>query len=62
MKTHFKHMKKTPGSATILFFFNKPAFEQCLRAMFSRPGEKFSTPPADKMSATREECHEVMKQ
>lgn len=49
-------------TATILFFFNKPAFEQCLRAMSSRPGEKFSPPSADKMKAVREECHEVMKE
>lgn len=48
--------------AMILFFFNKPAFEQCLRAMSSRPGEKFSMPSADQMSAVRAECHEVMKQ
>src|SRR5215469_7760910 len=49
-------------TATILFFFNKPAFEQCLRAMSSRPGEKFTMPAADKMKAVREECHEVMEQ
>ena len=48
--------------AMILFFFNKPAFEQCLRAMSSRPGEKFVMPSADKMKAVREECHEVMEQ
>jgi len=48
--------------AMILFFFNKPAFEQCLRAMSSRPGEQFTMPPADKMKAVREECHEVMEQ
>jgi hypothetical protein len=48
--------------ATILFFFNKPAFEQCHRAMSSCPGEKFSPLPPDKMKAVRTECHEVMKQ
>jgi len=47
--------------ATILFFFNKPAFEQCLRAMSSRPGEAFSMPTPDKMATVRTECHEVMK-
>jgi hypothetical protein len=46
----------------ILFFFNKPAFEQCLRAMSSRPGEKFVMPPADKMKSVREGCHEAMEQ
>jgi len=49
-------------TATILFFFNKPAFENCLRAMSSRPGKKFSAPSAEKMKAVREECHEVMKE
>ncbi len=47
--------------ATILFFFSKPAFEQCLRAMSSRPGEAFAMPTPDKMAAVRTECHEVMK-
>jgi quercetin dioxygenase-like cupin family protein len=47
--------------AMILFFFNKPAFEQCLRAMSSRPGEKFTMPVPEKMAAVRTECHEVMK-
>ena len=49
-------------TATILFFFNKPAFENCLRAMSSRPGEKFSAPSGEKMKAIREQCHEVMKE
>jgi quercetin dioxygenase-like cupin family protein len=47
--------------ALILFFFNKPAFEQCLRAMSSRPGEKFTMPAQDSMATIREQCHEVMK-
>lgn len=48
-------------SAMILFFFNKPAFEQCLRGMSSRPGEKFTMPSAEKMLTVRQQCHEVMK-
>jgi len=48
-------------TAMILFFFNKPAFEQCLRAMSSRPGETFTMPVPEKMAAVRTECHEVMK-
>lgn len=48
--------------AMILFFFNKPAFEQCLRAMSSRPGEKFTMPSRDNMAKVREQCHEVMKE
>ena len=47
--------------ATILFFFNKPAFEQCLRAMSSPPGEKFTMPLPDKMAKVRTDCHEEMK-
>src|SRR6516164_7324348 len=39
--------------AMILFFFNKPAFEQCLRAMSSRPGETFTMPTPEKMAAVR---------
>lgn len=48
--------------AMILFFFSKPAFEKCLRAMSSRPGETFTMPTPEKMAAVRTECHEVMKQ
>ena len=47
--------------AMILFFFNKPAFEQCLRAMSSRPGEKFTMPLPESTAKVREQCHEVMK-
>jgi hypothetical protein len=46
----------------ILFFFKESAFEQCLRAMSSRPGEKFMMPSAEKMKVVRAECHEVMQQ
>jgi len=48
--------------AMILFFFDKPAFEQCLRNLSSRPGEKFVTPPAAKANAIREECHQILEQ
>ncbi|MFZ1053098.1 MAG: cupin domain-containing protein [Candidatus Sulfotelmatobacter sp.] len=47
--------------AMILFFFNKPAFEQCLRALSSRPGETFAMPPPEKMTAVEKQCHQVMK-
>jgi hypothetical protein len=46
----------------ILFFFNKPAFEQCLRALSSRPGETFTMPPPEKMTAVEKQCHQVMKE
>jgi quercetin dioxygenase-like cupin family protein len=48
--------------AMILFFFNKPAFEQCLRALSSRPGETFTMPPPEKMAAVEKDCHQVMKE
>ena len=47
--------------AMILFFFNKPAFEKCLRARSSREGEKFTMPSPDQMAAVQAECHQVMK-
>ena len=47
--------------AMILFFFNKPAFETCLRARSSREGEKFTMPSPEKMAAVESECHQVMK-
>jgi quercetin dioxygenase-like cupin family protein len=48
--------------AMILFFFDKPAFEQCLRALSSRPGETFAMPPPERMAAVEKECHQVMKE
>ena len=47
--------------ATILFFFNKPAFDQCLRAYSSRPGEKFALPLPEKMAAVEQQRRQVMK-
>jgi len=47
--------------AMILFVFNKPAFEQCLRAMSTRPGGKFVMPSADSEATLREHCHQVMQ-
>jgi quercetin dioxygenase-like cupin family protein len=51
----------SPEPAMILFFFNKPAFEKCLRARSSRPGEKFTMPPREKMAAVTEQCHQVIR-
>ena len=48
--------------AMIRFFFNKPSFEQCLRALSSRPGETFTVPPPEKMTAVEKQCHQVMKE
>ena len=47
--------------ATIVFIFNKPGFERCLRARSSRSGQTFVPPPPDKMAAMRAACHEVLK-
>ena len=47
--------------AMILFFFNRPAFEKCLRARSSRPGAKFIMPPPDRLAAVEQECHQVMR-
>ena len=47
--------------ATILFLFNKPAFEKCLRALSSREGEKFTMLPPEKIAAVEVECHQVMQ-
>ncbi len=35
----------------ILFFFNKPGFEQCLRSSSSHAGEKFTMPVPEKLEA-----------
>ena len=48
--------------AMIMFFFDKPAFEQCLRALSSRPGETFTMPPPEKMAAVEKQCHQVMQE
>lgn len=55
----FENVSSEP--AMILFFFNQPAFEQCLRARSSRPGEKFSMPPPEQLAALEQLCHQVMK-
>jgi len=55
----FENVSAEP--AMILGFFNKPGFEQCLRFMSVREGQKYTQPPAGKLKAVREECHEVMK-
>jgi hypothetical protein len=47
--------------ATILSFFNKPAFDQCQRAYSSRPGEKFALPPPEKTAAGKHQRYQVMK-
>ncbi|HVR47139.1 MAG TPA: cupin domain-containing protein [Candidatus Binatia bacterium] len=48
-------------TATIVFIFNKPAFERCLRAISSRPGQTFTMPAPAKMASIRAHCDEVMR-
>jgi mannose-6-phosphate isomerase-like protein (cupin superfamily) len=55
----FENVSAEP--AMILGFFNQPGFERCLRFMSVREGKKYIQPPAGKLKAVREECHEVMK-
>jgi len=47
--------------ATIVFIFNTPKFERCLRALSSREGRRFVMPPPETMTATRASCDQVIK-
>lgn len=48
-----------PDTATILFLFNTPGFEKCLRFLSSPVGTAFvPRPPAD-VAAARKDCHQV---
>lgn len=48
-------------TATVLFVFNAPGYEKCLRAQSSRPGERYIPPSAEALQAVRRECHQVRK-
>jgi quercetin dioxygenase-like cupin family protein len=48
-------------AAMIVFIFNKPAFERCLRAMPSRQGQRFAAPSPATLATIRVRCDEVMK-
>lgn len=50
-----------PDTATTFFVFNAPAYEKCLRAQSSRPGQPYTPPAAETMEAMRRECHQVRK-
>jgi quercetin dioxygenase-like cupin family protein len=47
--------------AMIVFIFNKPAFEYCLRTMSSRQGQRFTLPSPAALAIIRARCGEVMK-
>jgi len=48
-------------TATIVFMFNTPGFEKCLRFLSSRVGTSFVPAPAAEVAAARKECHQVRR-
>jgi quercetin dioxygenase-like cupin family protein len=48
-------------TATILFVFNAPGYEKCLRAQSSLPGERYAPPSAEVLQQVRRDCHQVRK-
>jgi hypothetical protein len=48
-------------TATIVFAFNVPGFEKCLRLLSAPVGTAFVTPPAQGVAAARRECHQVRR-
>jgi quercetin dioxygenase-like cupin family protein len=48
-----------PDTATILFAFNSPGFEKCLRILSAPAGEPYVRPADDAIAAARHQCHQV---
>ena len=48
-------------TATIVFAFNVPGFEKCLRLLSAPVGTAFVRPPASVVAAARLECHQVRR-
>jgi quercetin dioxygenase-like cupin family protein len=48
-----------PDTATIVFMFNTPGFEKCLRFLSSPAGTAFVRRPAAEVAAARKACHQV---
>jgi len=48
-------------TATIVFMFNTPGFEKCLRFLSSPVGTSFVPAPAAEVAAARKECHQVRR-
>ena len=46
-------------TATIVFLFNTPGFERCLRFLSSPVGTAFVPRPPNEVAAARAECHQV---
>jgi quercetin dioxygenase-like cupin family protein len=52
---------KGTDTATIVFAFNTPGFEKCLRLLSAPVGTAFLSPPAQVVAAARRECHQVRR-
>jgi mannose-6-phosphate isomerase-like protein (cupin superfamily) len=48
-------------TATIVFAFNTPGFEKCLRLLSAPLGTTFVSPSAQTIAAARRECHQVRR-
>jgi len=48
-----------PDTASIVFIFNTPGFEKCLRAFSSPVGTAFVRPTPDSIATARRNCHQV---
>jgi quercetin dioxygenase-like cupin family protein len=48
-------------TATIVFAFNVPGFEKCLRLLSAPVGTAFVSPSAQIVAAARRECHQVRR-
>jgi quercetin dioxygenase-like cupin family protein len=48
-------------TATIVFMFNTPGFEKCLRFLSSPVGRSFVPAPPAEVAAARKECHQVRR-
>jgi len=46
-------------TATIVFLFNTPGFERCLRFLSSPVGTAFVPRPPNEVAAARADCHQV---
>jgi quercetin dioxygenase-like cupin family protein len=50
-----------PDTATILFMFNTPGFEKCLRFLSAPTGTPFIARSAADIAAARKDCHQVRR-
>lgn len=50
-----------PDTATIVFMFNTPGFEKCLRFLSAPAGTPFTPRSPAEVAAARKECHQVRR-